>query len=166
MSRSHFFVFLTLLFVLSCTKPPDYPDEPVIEFLSMSKNTMLQSDVFGDSLTVTISFTDGDGDIGQDENTAQIFILDTRFDPPNLEPTISIPLVPEQGAGNGISGTMTFLLYSKCCFLYPPTGPVQTCEPIAGFPTDTTLVYEMYIIDRAGNESNRITTDPITLLCQ
>ena len=110
MNRIHFFTFLILLFVLSCTKPPDYPTEPVLEFVSMTKNTMQQSFLpSDDSLKVTISFTDGDGDIGlKDTLPHKITLLDTRFQNHNEDQilTIAIPYVPEQGAGNGISAVV------------------------------------------------------------
>ena len=164
MNRNQIFALFILLFALACTKPPDYPDEPVIEFISLSRSEMVQSSLLSDSITVTISFTDGDGDIGEETNTAQIFITDPRYNTPAVL-TKSIPYVPEQGAGNGISGTMAFSVYPACCFYDTPAGIQITCEPLEGYPTDI-LQYEIYIKDRAGNESNTVVTDPITLLCQ
>ncbi len=155
---------MTLFLVLSCTKPPDYPNEPVIEFLSMTKNTMVQGrSIDDDFLRMTISFTDGDGDLGSNNNedTTKVYIADTRRDIPDIQP-ISIPMVPELGTGNGISGEATFVVNTSCC-IYPI--PASNCEPLAGFPTDT-IFYEIYIVDRAGNKSNVVRADPVILLCQ
>lgn len=50
----------------SCRKPPEFPIEPQITFKDFV--------VTGDSATITISFTDGDGDIGlRDSDTTGDF---------------------------------------------------------------------------------------------
>ncbi len=49
-----------IFFATSCLKPETFPPEPAIEFQSFQ--------AMGDSGLVTISFTDGDGDIGLNEN--------------------------------------------------------------------------------------------------
>ena len=48
-----------------CLEAPNYPDEPFIEFLSLSKDTMDQGVFQEDSLIVRFRFEDGDGDIGR-----------------------------------------------------------------------------------------------------
>ena len=155
-------VVLLILVVLSCTKPPDYPDEPVIEFVGMDRNTMVQDPLGLEFIRMTISFTDGNGDLGSPTNdTSHVFVVDNRFDPPR-EQTIAIPLVPELGTGNGISGEATFIVYSSCC-IYPGV-PFSDCTPLEGFPTDT-IIYDIYIYDRSGNKSNVIQSEPVILLC-
>jgi len=143
--------------IIGCTKPPDYPDEPVIEFKQFSKTTMVQSATNADTTFMTISFTDGDGDIGSD-TTLNFHIVDTRdgFAPP----AYIIPSIPEQGTGNGISGEITVRLFSTCCL--PPD--VNPCQPSTEMPVDT-VIYEIYIEDRSGKRSNTILTDPIYLVC-
>ena len=73
-----------------------------------------------------------------------------------------IPFIGEQGVGKGISGEISIVLPTTCC-TYP--NGVPPCQPSELFPRDT-LTYDLYIIDRAGNESNRITTEPIYLRCE
>lgn len=154
----------TMLFAFGCTNPPDYPDEPVISYLSMSPNTFVQG-VSQDApqLRIIVSFTDGDGDIGDENNQANFFLKDSRD---GFEFTRSVPFVPEQGVGNGISGEITLKVNTDlghfCCFY--PTGQ-EPCTPSEQFPTDT-LTYTMWMTDRAGNKSNEIETEPIYLLCQ
>ena len=62
---------------------------------------------------------------------------------------------------------MAILNYTTCC-LYPG-GVFNACdqtEPaVSQFPVDT-LIYEIYIVDRAGHESNRVLTDPVFLQCK
>lgn len=51
-------------FVLAgCRKAEEFPPEPIIEFKSF--------ELFGDSASLTISFTDGDGDVGLDASDTQ-----------------------------------------------------------------------------------------------
>ena len=155
-------VFLLIIMVLSCTKPPDYPDEPVIEFVSLNRSVIPQDQLNNEFVRMTISFTDGDGDLGSPDNdTSRVFIADNRYDPPQ-EQIVAFPFVPELGTGNGISGEATFIVYSSCC-IYP--GAPVTCEPLEGFPTDT-IIYDIYLYDRAGNKSNVIKSEPLILLCQ
>ena len=64
MHRYSFLILIIIFFVASCVKPPDYPIEPRIEFVSMNANTFDELDE--DSLSVVIYFEDGDGDLGSD----------------------------------------------------------------------------------------------------
>ncbi|MEM1320465.1 MAG: hypothetical protein AAGG75_09420 [Bacteroidota bacterium] len=150
-----------ILFVLSCTKPPDYPPEPVIEFKSLSKGFLTQG-AFGDTLLLTISFTDGDGNIGDDENRANFILTDLRDGQAFV--TFSAPLIPVQGANNGISGEISVIIDAgiPICCLYE--NGLNPCTPSADFPTDT-VIYEVQIMDRDSNMSNIIQTDPIILRC-
>jgi hypothetical protein len=154
---------MLLLMIAACRNPPNYPDEPVIEFLSMNKNTMQQGFANQDQILMTISFTDGDGDLGSNNNedSTKVYFADTRYPIPEVY-TVSIPLVPELGSGNGISGDITFRVGTSCC-LY--NGASTSCMPIPGLERDT-IVYDIYIIDRKGNQSNVVKSDPVILLCQ
>lgn len=145
------------MFFLSCSEAPDFTDEPQIEFLSISR-TVLPQGTSGEEFTqVTIGFSDGDGDLG-DEEELNLFFVDLRD---SFETEFGIPLIPEEGAGNGITGEISVRLPTSCC-IFPNEQP--PCTPSDMFPTDT-VVYEVYLKDRAENLSNRITLPPITLLC-
>ena len=145
----------------ACISPPDYPIQPEIKFIGLSKNVMRQG-LLGieDSLFLSFSFTDGDGDLGslgQGKDSVNIFLTDKRTNQPSER--FRIPYVPEQGAGNGISGDIRLLLFTTCCNVLPP------CEASTSKPIDT-LIYEISIKDRAGHESNKILTAPIYLQCK
>ncbi len=157
------FFFFALVLWQACTQPPEYPIEPVIEYLSVSKNTMREGKFQEDTLYVTIGFTDGDGDIGRtdDDSTIDLFVTDMRTG--ITDNSYKIPFVPELGSGNGISGTITFQLFSTCCIFDDP-GYVP-CEDIAPEPFDT-VQYEIYLVDRAGNMSNVVVTEPILIQCR
>src|SRR3954465_7112905 len=60
------------LIVASCKKPPTYPDEPSLEYKSLT----FGQDSFGndETFTLTATFTDGDGDVGyHEEGNGAIF---------------------------------------------------------------------------------------------
>lgn len=155
-------IVIAAIFFISCSKPPDYPNEPEITFENISKDSMRQSNLNIDSLFVTFSYTDGDGNLGwpEDDNRQSVFVIDTRTGV--VENTFKIPEIPDQGTANGIFGEMTLRLYTTCCIF--PQG-IPPCSSPAAYPRDS-VSYEIYIVDRDGNESNRIQTPPITLLCR
>lgn len=160
------FLFAASVGLQFCVKPPDYPDEPVLTFSSLSKNFQLQSSLdAGDTLRVTLGFTDGDGDLGFDENGRDISVIDTRD---GSGDTLSLPLVEYQGAGNGISGEIYIQIPPTCCIPPPINGiPLPPCNPSVApdFLRDT-VVYKIQIRDRAGHVSNALTLPPITLICK
>ncbi len=164
--------FALWLFALSCglaacVSPPDYPDEPIIVYEGISKNTIYQfRDQFGvagppDSLVIHFSFTDGDGNISSSD-TADIFITDSRL--PQVPPTpAAFPFIPNEGTGNGISGDLYYTISNfdlGVCCIY--RGFACIADP--NYPVDT-FSYEIYIMDRAGNRSNTIRTEQIQILC-
>jgi len=120
---------------------------------------MIQSAVgLTDSVFVSFNFEDGDGDLGKDQ-ILDLFVIDNRTD--EIYNNFSIPMLPEQGAGNGISGQISFKIFSTCCIF--PDG-IPPCESPTEYP-DNELSLSIYIVDRAGNQSNTIQTSTIQLLC-
>ncbi len=115
-----------------------------------------------DFVLATLNFTDGDGDIGNQDDEVTLIIKDLRDNTINNSAT-KLPYVPEQGANNGISGEITFKILQTCC-IFPPAIEQPPCSPSTVYPVDT-LLFEVYIKDRAGNESNKLILEPIYLLC-
>ncbi len=150
-----------------CVKPPDYPIEPVIEFKGLSKNTLRQTNLIPnspDSITVTFSYTDGDGDLGypDDDPTTSVIFKDERD---QFASERKLPYVDPQGAGNGISGEISVVLPTTCCIqTIPDQGLKLACLDVQ-INTDT-LIYLISIRDRAGHMSNEIRTSPIVLRCK
>jgi len=159
----HIMQFLILLIltgsIVSCISRPDFPIEPVLEFVSMDKNQMVQNSFNTDSIRITFSFTDGDGDLG-DQDSLNIFIRDNRDQ--YIAAQYRLPELPPEGASRGVRGEITVTIYTTCCIFPDGTPP---CEASLQYPTDT-LQYEIFMKDRAGHISNTIKTDPIILLCQ
>ncbi|CAH1001878.1 hypothetical protein LEM8419_02786 [Neolewinella maritima] len=162
-TRSVLWLLLTglLIGLAACVSPPDYPDEPVIVYEGISKDSIYQFTTGPqDSIVIQFSFTDGDGDISSSDSV-DIFYVDSRF--PNEPPTpLAFPLIPTEGTGNGISGDVFFTLINTnqiCCVFNG-----RLCIDDPRYPVDT-LSYSFYIQDRAGNVSNTIRTEQINILC-
>lgn len=157
-----FLVFSITLFITACIKPPEYPIEPTIEFVSLDRDTIIQSLINEDTVLITFSFTDGDGDLGtlEGDTIKNAFLIDKRD---GAEVGYIVPYIPPRGNNSAISGEITIELYSTCCL---PAPGFSGCSPFPGSvnPVDT-LSYEIYIKDRAGNISNTIQTAPIYLEC-
>lgn len=147
----------------ACVKPPDYPLEPVIEYVSMSKNQMIQGKQQEDSLTIYFNYTDGDGDLGypKPDNRPSVFIKDGRDSFVRFQ--YALPYVEPQGTGNGISGMISIVVPTACCIYTTQQGATLTCNDVP-VPLDT-LHYLITIKDRAGHTSNEIQTGPIKLIC-
>ena len=153
-----------------CVRPPEYPDEPVIAFISVSPATILQRPFFRQPDTVytdlKFSFTDGDGDLGFSDTTVSIVIRDLRS--PGLPKDYRFPMVDPQGANNGISGEVTVRVPVSCCIPDPVDGiPLPPCDTnsVSNQMLDT-LIYTIRIKDRSGNWSNEIMSEPIILRCK
>ena len=65
------FVFFVTIFA-ACVRPPDYPIEPKITFVSVTdkagnkKSSILQDGIVSrDTMYLNFTFTDGDGEIGR-----------------------------------------------------------------------------------------------------
>ena len=150
-----------LLALAACVNPPDYPEEPIIQYEGISKDTIYQfTNGPTDSITIQFSFTDGDGNIST-QDSADIFITDSRF--PSILTPLAFPVIPAEGTGNGISGDVFFTLINTdqaICCVYNDT----YCVADPQYPVDT-FSYSIFILDRDGNRSNTIQTEQIQVLC-
>lgn len=167
MNRYFKFFFTAIVFSLfidGCSNPPDYPDEPEIEYLRMNKTLIAQGNqnAAPDTLAIIFGFTDGDGNLASDTDSVDVFLADSRD---GFETTFKLPMLPTQGVGSGISGEITVKIantpFNICC-TFPNGAPA--CLPNAQFPTDQ-FYFTIKIRDRAGNFSNEVQTEMITVLC-
>lgn len=155
-----FLAYLPFAFLLAaCANAPDFPDEPVIVYEGVDKDEIFQA-ILGieDSITFHLTFTDGDGDLGQDSTS--IFFTESRLG--SLTP-FKIRPFPTEGTGNGINGDLYITLINPfqgiCCIVNN-----QACQVNESFPLDT-VSYTIQIMDRAGNLSNSVKTDVINIKC-
>lgn len=155
--RILFFCF-SLVLLIACSDPPEYPIEPELTFVGLSKTTLKQG-LGADSLFLILEFTDGDADVGS-KDSVNIFLTDTRTG--FVDGKFIIPIINTPGGGdNGISGEITLRLDGTCCIFSNGQAP---CTASTEMPTNT-LSYDIYMMDRAGNKSNVVNTGPITVLC-
>lgn len=154
---------LSLTAMTACLQPPDYPLEPVLTFEGISRDSMIQGAGTNDSIAVLLSFTDGDGDIAPTDDDADpnVFLVNRRTG--EEQSRFVLNPIPEEGAENGISGSLQLRVYTTCCD-YPDFVTALLCSPSDQYPVDT-LSLEAYLVDRAGNESNRVDLPPVYLIC-
>ena len=134
-------------------------DVPQITFVGFDRSSMVQGDLNTDSLFLTIDFTDGNGDIGSSSTSSDLnlFIYDNRNG--EIYDNIKLPEIPQDGAGNGVKGTITLKIFNGCCLFTDK----PNCTVV---PTEVNkLSFDIYMLDQAGNQSNTITTSVIDLIC-
>jgi hypothetical protein len=150
---------IALLCFIGCIKAPNISDTPTLSFISLSKSVMNQGDLNNDSIIVTLDFTDGDGDIGAPTNGTKpnLTVIDNRNG--EIYDNIKLPLIPQEGAGNGVKGTIYLKLYNGCCLFDDRPNCTQSPE------LSNQLSLDISIEDNAGNKSNVVTTSNIELRC-
>lgn len=141
-----FALFSLLLLVCGCTKKSDEPPfsiKPEIRFVSMKPQTVIAG---RDSVAFQIEYQDGDGDLGDSKADAQnLFLTDTRI---HAVYPYRIPRIVPSDTKVPIKGSFTFSLPNT--FLTDSVPSQQT-------------TFTIRIRDRAGNESNTLTTPALTI---
>lgn len=145
-----------LLVLAGCGPKEKFPEQPLITFKSFEQ--------LGNSAKLTISFTDGDGDLGLDPSddqppfdSASIYynnfflkyeeMQNGVWETPDLPLAVNyrIPRITPSGQNKTLQGDIAVDLF----------WPIRP-----GSPYDT-VRFEVMIVDRALNESNRVHTHPI-----
>ena len=130
----------------SCIKDESFDDEPIIKFESFELYSDNGTDV--DSAKYTFSFTDGDGDLGEDDTT--VFNCFLQYEEkngdgftwtPDLLREYQLPSLTPNAIDKNIEGEISLILKPA---------------PIFNVLTDSAYRYSCYIIDRAGNKSNAV----------
>lgn len=152
-------LWLIVTLCVGCIDAPEYPLEPVIHFISMDKDTLVQDNFDTDWTTLTFGFTDGDGDLG-DFDSINVFLIDTRIQDTTVR--YKIPFLSQSAGAKAISGEIAIKLNTTCCIFTNGQAP---CTPSSIQPVDT-IIYDIIIKDRANHYSNVIQSPPIYLLCQ
>lgn len=162
MSVKYFILFCFSLLLFTCIIAPEYSDIPAITFEGMDKNIVSQAKLKDDTLEIRIGFTDGDGDIGDPNNKANVFLLDDRD---GNYITYSMPVIPQKGIANGVKGTITVYhttgKFNVCCYF--TNADACTIPDIA---TNDTVNYKLFIEDRKGNKSNQVKLPPLFIRCK
>jgi hypothetical protein len=131
------------LFETGCTKDEPISNVPEISFVSATPQTLT---AFADSLTVTISYRDGDGDLGEnDTDDNNLFMEDSRNE---VVYGFRIRQLAPDNATIAIQGNLNIAVPNV---------------PIIGSRNTESFTYTIHVTDRAGNESNRVTSTVITV---
>ena len=128
----------------SCQKDsPTISTTPSITFVSVGPSSVTE---FKDSISFVISYSDGDGDIGQnDPNIYNLFLTDNRI---NVTYQYRISQLAPDNANIAITGNLTVVLKNA---------------GITNNSTSQTATYSIYLKDRGGHQSNTVTTPAITI---
>ncbi len=128
----------------SCKKDaPVYSDVPQIKLESVSPSSVKE---YKEAVVFVISYEDGDGDLGEDSpDVKNLFITDNRI---GVTYEYRIPQLAPQGAGIIIRGNLSVSIRN--------TG-------ITDGSSSQTVTYSVHLLDRAGHESNTVTSTAITV---
>jgi hypothetical protein len=168
-------LLLAGLGVSSCLTPPDYPETPEIGFKSISKQRLDNRFGVYDTVIVTVSFKDGDGDLGlNNDDTAPPFNeLDANQQPNKYYNNYFFQPQLQTAPGQFEDTNIGFGYNSR----YPRLSPSDQGgreEPLKGdlsfglnffqgtFAPGSVVRFKVKILDRKLHESNEVTTDPIT----
>jgi hypothetical protein len=138
-----FYIILSTLIFLSCKKEEKYSEIPEIEYLRMTPSSTIE---FQDRVYITISYQDGDGDIGTDDpDYYSLFVKDARLG--NYDEYHILPLTPPDNVLQ-IEGELNIVL----------TGLF-----ILDTNTSQSTSFSIKIRDRSGNWSNEVQTGSLTI---
>jgi len=141
MRATTYILIVTLLF--SCEKDEVISDTPIIDFVSISPTTAQE---YTDDIIITISYTDGDGDLGENNpDINNLFVEDNRN---GIEYKFRIPELSPSGSTITIEGNFNITINGS---------------GITDSTASQKVNYAIYVTDRAGNKSNIITTSSITI---
>jgi len=133
-----------IVLLFSCEKEQVISDTPIIEFKSISPTTVQE---YSDDIIITISYSDGNGDLGENNpDIHNLFVEDNRN---GIVYQFRIPYLAPDNNSIAIEGDFNITINGSGI-------------------TDTSLSsqqvkYNIYVTDRAGNNSNTITTSTITI---
>lgn len=148
MNKKNILLALVVLLTItwySCTKESDPLDPvPSIELVDVAPDQVVE---YQDSIIFTISYKDGDGDLGEnDPDVKNVYVKDLRN---QVEYKFRLQQLAPDDANIPIQGTFTIVL--------PHTA-------IIGTDNTETVKYQIYVTDRSGNTSNTVTTADITVV--
>ncbi len=140
-------IYISLFLGFSCTEvsvieKPAGP--PVIEFVDIQPRVVKE---FQDSILITFKYSDPDGDLGyENPDERPLSIHDSRLIQADFQ---HVSLLAPKDKSLDISGQLTIKL--KNTFLL-------------GTSNEEVTSYELILMDRAGNASNAVQTDEITIV--
>lgn len=145
--KQHIIVILGVLVTVfaSCSKNDEALSiVPSLTFVSVSPTTAVQ---YADSLTFVLGYEDGDGDLGSnDPDIKNLFITDSRN---GVVYQYRVKQLAPNNSTIAIKGNLSVVL--------------DRVGLIGSAGTAETATYSIYMTDRAGNQSNTVTSSAITI---
>lgn len=135
---------ILLMGLISCSGDDDeVSNTPEIEFVSITPSSITE---FQEEVALVIKYKDGDGDLGEnDPDVKNLYITDQRN---AVVYSFRIPQLAPTGSSITIEGNLEIDMNSLS---------------VVGTDSSETAVFSIYAIDRAGNQSNTITSNAITV---
>lgn len=160
----HLSLVLLIITATACKKPVEYPVEPIIKFESMEVEQ--GADGYDEKVFVTISFTDGDGDIGYypRESGQNPWIFD---DPTSQYYNNYIVKTSIRRSGTWVEDTTN--VSARLPYMTPEgaikalKGEIRRELTLPPLLNRDTLQYDIFIWDRALHKSNIVVTPPVVL---
>ena len=129
-----------IVFFSSCKK--DIDETPKITYGGASQASVTE----GQPVTISISYTDGDGDLGENTSTGtNLYLTDNRV---NVVYKYRIQQLAPAGESIGIKGNLNIVVNGLT---------------ITDGSTSQNVTYTIYVIDRAGHQSNSVTSSAINI---
>lgn len=134
-----------LLAIGSCKKDKiEYSDVPEITFISITPGPIT---AFSDSVVIRIGYADGNGDLGENGSGIEnAFITDVRT---SLTYRLRIRQLAPDNANVIIKGNVDLVI--------PAIG-------FSGSGSSESATFNVYVKDRAGNQSNVVSTTAVTVV--
>jgi hypothetical protein len=130
----------------ACTKLTEISEVPEIAFQSVVPNVVTE---YQDSLYFTVSYRDGNGDLGENNtDNNNLFIEDSRN---QVTYGFRIQQLAPNNTDIAIKGNLKLTL--------PNTA-------IINGGASESVSYSIWVVDRAGNESNRVSSSTVTVNAQ
>ncbi len=138
-------ICLLILSTTGCKKDAEvFSNTPELRIVSVSPESVVE---FQEEIIVVVEYTDGNGDLGNpDPDINSLFVKDARL--ANPDAYFVQPLAPVD-ANVPITGQLNVHIQSIFVF---------------GNGMQETTTYEMYMVDREGNQSNTVITPEITIV--
>ena len=138
---------LTLLMmcvIFSCKKDTEkFSKIPSLEFVKITPSVAAE---FVDEVKITVLYRDKDGDVGEnDPEVKNLFVTDNRND---VEYSFRIPELTPEGSEIAVEGNFEINL---------------KVLSMVGDQEEGSAAFSVYILDRALNKSNSVTTEAITV---
>ena len=155
-----------LIFLVSCLEKQEYPPVPTLEFRSFT--TFVHPAGYDSLGVLLLSYTDGDGDLGLgrwDTSSYNFYVAYYKMENGVLVPGTRY---------NPITGTFDTIYFNNRFYELAPEGYIgwikgeieDTIRPLydpRSTKTYDTVLYKIYMTDRAGNKSNLVET-PLILV--